>query len=219
MLLMLRPRKTSVLISMLTANLSSFVFDFIARQKIGGTHLTYLYLKQLPVLPPGVYEQACPWAGSTPDKASRSSVVDYAAWLLPRVLELTYTAWDLQPFARDCGYDGPPFRWDPERRFLLRCELDAAFFHLYGISRDDAAYILDTFPIVRRKDEERFGEYRTQRVILEIYDALAESARTGQPYRTRLDPPPADPRLAHGTTLGIRSPERSVPPDVISEKA
>jgi len=137
---------------------------------------------------------------------------NHAAWLLPRVLELTYTAWDLQPFARDCGYDGPPFRWDPERRFLLRCELDAAFFHLYGISRDDAAYILDTFPIVRRKDEERIGEYRMKRVILEIYDALAESARTGQPYRTRLDPPPADPRLAHGTTLGIRSPERSVPP-------
>jgi hypothetical protein len=120
------------------------------------------------------------------------------------VLELTYTAWDLQPFARDCGYDGPPFRWDPERRFLLRCELDAAFFHLYGISRDDAAYILDTFPIVRRKDEERFGEYRTQRVILEIYDALAESARTGQPYRTRLDPPPADPRLAHSLREGSK---------------
>jgi hypothetical protein len=201
---MLPTPKNIVLISMLTANLSSFVFDFIARQKIGGTHLTYLYLKQLPVLPPEVYEQACPWAGSTPDKASRSSVVDYAAWLLPRVLELTYTAWDLQPFARDCGYDGPPFRWDPERRFLLRCELDAAFFHLYGISRDDAAYILDTFPIVRRKDEERFGEYRTQRVILEIYDALAESARTGQPYRTRLDPPPADPRLAHSLREGSK---------------
>ena len=111
--------------------------------------------------------------------------------------ELTYTAWDLQPFARDCGYDGPPFRWYVERRFLLRCELDAAYFHLYGIERDDVDYIMETFPIVKRKDEAAHGEYRTKRVILEIYDELAEAMRTGVPYRTRLDPPPADPRVAH----------------------
>ncbi len=67
-------------------------------------------------------------------------------------MELTYTAWDLQPFAHDCGYYGPPFRWDEERRFLLRCELDAAYFHLYGIDRDDVDYIMDTFPIVQRKN-------------------------------------------------------------------
>jgi hypothetical protein len=60
------------------------------------------------------------------------------------------------------------------------------------------AYIMDTFPIVRRRDEEKYdGDYRTKRVILEIYDALVESIRTGQPYQTRLDPPPADPRVAH----------------------
>ena len=118
-------------------------------------------------------------------------------WLLPRVLELTYTAWDLEPFAQDVGYDGPPFRWDPERRALLRAELDAAFFHLYGLSRDDTDYILDTFPIVRKNDEKKYGEYRTKRLILEIYDAMAEAARTGVPYPTRLDPPPADPRVAH----------------------
>lgn len=117
--------------------------------------------------------------------------------IVPRVLELTYTAWDLEGFARDCGYDGPPFRWDEERRFMLRCELDAAFFHLYGISQDDAAYIMDTFPIVRRKDEDKHGHYRTKDTILEIYAALAEAQRTGQPYQTRLNPPPADPRVAH----------------------
>lgn len=125
-----------------------------------------------------------------------------AAWLLPRVLELTYTAWDLQPFAQDCGYDGPPFRWDEERRFLIRCELDAAYFHLYGIERDDVDYILETFPIVKRKDEQKCGEYRTKRVILEIYDAMAEAMRTGEPYRTRLDPPPADPGVAHAPLTG-----------------
>jgi hypothetical protein len=104
----------------------------------------------------------------------------------------------LEPFARDCGYAGPPFRWDEARRFLLRAELDAAFFHLYGITALDAAYILDTFPIVRRKDEQKYnGEYKTKTVILEIYEAMAEANRTGQPYQTRLNPPPADPRVAH----------------------
>ncbi len=103
----------------------------------------------------------------------------------------------MQPFARDLGYDGPPFRWDPERRFLLRCELDAAYFHLYGIARDDVDYIMDTFPIVRRKDEAAHGEYRTKRVILEIYDELAKAIATGNPYQTRLNPSPADPRAAH----------------------
>jgi hypothetical protein len=56
---------------------------------------------------------------------------------------------------------------------------------------------MDTFPIVKRKDEEQFEEYRTKRVILEIYDEMAEAMRTGKPYQTRLDPPPADPRVAH----------------------
>lgn len=159
-------------------NLDSFVLDYVARQKLGGTSLTYFVLKQLPVLPPTAQHE-------DPD------------WLVARVVELTYTVWDLEPFARDLGYDGPPFRWDPDRRFLLRCELDAAFFHLYGLERDDVAYVMDTFPIVRRRDEQAHGEYRTKRVILEIYDELAEAIATGRPYQTRLDPPPADPRVAH----------------------
>jgi hypothetical protein len=75
------------------------------------------------------------------------------AFIVPRVLELTYTAWDLQPFAQDVGYDGPPFIWNEDRRFLMRCELDALYFHLYGIVRDDVDYIMEPFPIVKRKDE------------------------------------------------------------------
>jgi len=127
-----------------------------------------------------------------------------ARWLLPRVLELTYTAWDMQPFAKDCGYDGPPFAWDEERRFRLRCELDAAYFHLYGIGRDDVDYILETFPIVKRKDKQAHGPYRTECVILDIYDAMQQAMETGTPYRTRLDPPPA-----HGGT----------PPEITLEAA
>lgn len=176
-----------VLVAALYANLCSFILDYAARQKVGGTHLTYGYLKQLPVLPPSTYEQATPWSDKTLLRD----------WILPRVLELTYTAWDLEAFGKDVGYDGPPFRWDAGRRFLLRAELDAAFFHLYGISREDADYILDTFPIVRKNDEKAHGEYRTKRVILEVYDAMAEAVRTGKTYVTRLAPGPADPSVAH----------------------
>jgi hypothetical protein len=148
---------------------SSFVFDYITRQNVGGTSMTFFIVKQLPVPLPTTFRQPCAWMPN----------LSLAAWLLPRVLELTYTAWDLAPFARDCGYDGPPFRWDVERRFLLRAELDAAYFHLYGIAREDVAYILDTFPIVKRKELARYGEYRSQRVILEFYDGMAGG---GEPH-------------------------------------
>ncbi|OAI40246.1 hypothetical protein AYO38_06150 [bacterium SCGC AG-212-C10] len=171
----------------LMANLTATVFDYASRQKIGGTHLTYGYLNQLPVLAPEAYVATTPWTGDE----------KLADWIVPRVLELTFTAWDLAPFAHDIGYDGPPFRWNTERRFQLRCELDAAYFHLYGLPRDDVDYVMDTFPIVRRKDESAHGEYRTKRAILETYDAMARAIAGGPPYVSPLDPPPGDPRAAH----------------------
>ena len=94
------------------------------------------------------------------------------------------------PLARDLGDDGPPFRWDEERRFLMRAELDAAFFHLYGIDRDDVDYIMETFPIVKRKDIATHGTYRTKDKILEIYDAMTKAKSTGNDYQTVLIPPP-----------------------------
>jgi len=156
----------------LCANLSAFCYDYSARQKVGGITLNFYIYKQLPVLSPPAYEHATAWSVNEP--------LQY--WIAPRVLELAYTAWDMQPFARDLGYDGPPFAWDAERRFQLRCELDAAFFHLYGIERDDVEYIMETFPIVKRKDEATWGEYRTKRVILEMYDAMRRAMMTGVPY-------------------------------------
>lgn len=171
---------------MLTACLGAFAFDYVTRFKMGNVNLNFFIVKQLAVLVPDQLTGDCAW--------SRSSV---AEWLRLRVLELTYTAWDLEGFAADLGYHGPPFRWDPTRRELLRAELDAAFFHLYGIERDDVDYIMDTFPIVRRKDEAAHGEYRTKRLILERYDALAEAAANSTEYQTVLNPPPADPSCAH----------------------
>jgi len=198
------------------ASVNSMVFDYFARQKVIGMHLGAGVFEQLPVLLPESYEQTSVFV---------TDAQKIKIWLLPRVLELTYTAWDLKPFARDCGWSGLPFRWEEERRFLLRCELDAAFFHLYfpadvngdwrqaeGETAEDLArlktsfptprhavdYIMDTFPIVKRKDEEKYNsDYRTKRVILEIYDAMAEAIRTGKPYVTHLNPPPADPRCCH----------------------
>lgn len=181
------PSVQPTLVGNLYANLISICFDYAARQKVGGTHLKYHTFKQLPVLSPDSYLGQTPWAAS----------VVLRDWILSRVLELTYTAWDLESFARDVGYDGPPFRWDAGRRFLLRAELDAAFFHLYGIARNDVDYVMETFLVVKRNDEKAHGEYRTKRVILEIYDAMSDAARSGQAYPSRLDPPPSDPRIAH----------------------
>ncbi|MCF8111810.1 MAG: N-6 DNA methylase [Desulfobacteraceae bacterium] len=186
--LMIFEEKESM-VSLLQTNLSTFVFDYTARNKIGGTHLTYNLLKQLPVLSAEEYNKHCLWTGM--------SGFLIKEFLRPRILELLYTNWELESFARDCGYNGPPFKWDPERRFLIRCEIDAAYFHLYSISRHDVEYIMDTFPIVRRKDENTYEEYRTKRVILEIYDHMAEAMETGKPYETRLDPPPGDQHNQH----------------------
>lgn len=168
--------------------LNSIAFDYLARQKVAGLSLNYFTMRQLPVLLPSEFKKSCLW------DAHCGTLSD---WILPRILELTYTAWDVQPFAKDCGYNGAPFKWDEERRFLLRCELDAAYFHLYGIERDDVDYIMDTFPIVKRKDEAKYGEYRTKRVILEMYDEMKDAMDSGKAYRSWLNPPPADERVAH----------------------
>jgi hypothetical protein len=154
----------------LLANVCSLPFDFVTRQKLGGVNLLYFIVRQLPVLGPTSYKAPTPWEPAT-------TIGD---WIRPRVLELVYTSWDLESFARDLDHDGPPFHWDADRRFQLRCELDAAFFILYGIEPDDADYIMDTFPIVRQNDEKDFGTYRTKieilRLLREMRSALGQSS-------------------------------------------
>lgn len=167
-------------IATLSACMSSFALDFTARFKVGGTHLNFFITHQLPVPGP---KQLAP----------------HIDFILPRTLELTYTANDMTPFARDVGDEGAPFYWDDDRRTAIRAELNALFFHLYGINREDASYILDTFPIVKRKDEEKFGEYRTKRLVLAEYDRMAAAGLTLETplaegesgtYRSTLTPPP-----------------------------
>ena len=153
-------------VAALLANFGALVLDFCARVKVGGTHLTYGYLKQFPVLPPEHYSD---------------SDLDF---IVPRVLELTYTADNLKPWAQDLGFDGEPFTFDPTRRAILRAELDAYYARLYGLSRDELRYILDpadvmgedypseTFRVLKNKETREFGEYRTQRLVLEAWDKL-----------------------------------------------
>ena len=97
---------------------------------------------------------------------------DFGKFFLARLfgLELTYTAHDLQPWAADLGYDGQPFPWNPDRRAVLRAELDAYYAKLYGLTRDEFAYILDTFPVLRRKEIAAFGEYQSKRKALEEFE-------------------------------------------------
>ena len=142
------------------ACLNSFAYDYVARQKVHGQHLNWYIVEQLPVIASADYDRA--FGTNTARDLVRH-----------HVLRLTYTAHDMAPFARDLGYDGPPFIWNEEERRHLRARLDALYFHLYGLSRDDAAYILDTFPIVRRHDKAAFGHYRTKDMVLAYYNALA----------------------------------------------
>jgi hypothetical protein len=154
------------------ANLSALVLDFVGRHKVGGVHLNFFIAKQLPVLSPKSYNDAD------------------LSFIAPRVLELTYTAHDLKPWAEALGYEGPPFPFDPDRRAQLRAELDAYYARLYGLTREDLCYILDpasvmgedypseTFRVLKQSEERELGEYRTQRLVLEAWDALERGELT-----------------------------------------
>ena len=167
---------TSNLSATIYANLTSLVLDYCARQKLGGTSLTYHYFKQFPILPPTRY---------TPTDLT---------YIVPRVLELTHTAHNMQAWADDLADYDPrppaqrtlPFVWHPERRAVLRAELDAYYARLYGLSRDELRYILDpadvmgtdypseTFRGLKKNEEKAFGEYRTRRLVLAAWDAMGD---------------------------------------------
>ncbi len=144
----------------LLANLNAICLDFVLRQKVQGANLNLYILEQLPVISPDDYNR--PFG----DRTAADLVRDH-------VLRLTYTSHDMAPFARDLNHHGPPFPWNEEDRRHLRARLDALYFHLYGLTRDDAAYILSTFPIIHRHDEAQFGHYRTKALILAYMNALS----------------------------------------------
>lgn len=156
--------------SLLTACLNSLVVDFCAQQKVGGTHIRKFTLHQFPILPPSAYSEAD------------------LAFIVSRVLMLTYTSHAMGPFARDLGHEGPPFAWDEARRAQLRAELDAWYALAYGLTRDELRYVLDpkdvmgedfpseTFRVLQNNEIRQYGEYRTRRLVLAAYDALVAAA-------------------------------------------
>jgi hypothetical protein len=149
------------------ASLCSMVFDYIARQKMAGLNFSFYLLEQIATLPPSKFDPAD------------------SAYVVPRMLELTFTSHAMRPWAEDLGYSGLPFPWDEDRRAQLRAELDAFFARKYGLTRDELRYVLDpadvkgadypseTFRVLKNREEQQFGEYRTQRLVLEAFDRLA----------------------------------------------
>jgi len=160
-------------LALLVANLNSAIYDFTARQKIQGQHLNWFIVEQLPTVPPANYTRSF-------GPKSASKIVREA------VLELSYTAHDLAPFARDMGHVDakgdvlPPFVWDNARRLTLRAKLDALYFILYGVfdpnnaaqSREDIRYIYSTFPIVAQQERDKWGSYKSEVLCLAWINAL-----------------------------------------------
>ncbi|MFB7288106.1 Eco57I restriction-modification methylase domain-containing protein [Actinacidiphila glaucinigra] len=174
--------------ALMYTNTVSLALDYVLRQKLGGTNLNFFQFEQLPVIPP-------------------NQLGVHLTFIRPRALELTYTAADMASFAQDLGDTDSPFRWDDNRRAVIRAELDALFFHLYGIARDDVDYILETFPIVKRKDEAKYGSYRTKELILDLYDRMAGAGVSletplvdGENFTSALTPSPG-----HGPRHPARS--------------
>ncbi len=149
----------------LLADFNSHAYDFVARQKVGGVHLNFFIVEQAPTLPPDRYSERCPW-----DKRQTLE-----KWISQRVLKLSCTAEDLRPLGEAAGLDPPVHKWNPRERAELIDELDAAFFHLYGVDREDIAYILTTFSGEKESDEG--GMFGSANGILDAYDRLAASAR------------------------------------------
>ncbi|MEO3890908.1 DNA methyltransferase [Nonomuraea sp. B5E05] len=176
------PHVPPTLTAALIAAQSSLIFDFVSRQKVGGIHMALMTWKQLPV--------------PTPDMLQL-----HTAFLVPRVLELVYTAHDMVSLACDLGDLGAPFRWSDDRRAQIRAELDAYFFHLYGIAHDDVEYVLETFQSetggLKNNEIAKYGTYRTKDLVLAEYDRMATAGLSldtplidGEKYASTLTPPP-----------------------------
>jgi len=154
------------------ANWNSLIYDFVARQKVGANHLQHYHVEQLPTLPPDTYDKPCPWERGT----------TLEAWISQRVLKLTCTAEDMLPLADACHFTGGSFqaeyggrlnKWDESERAELMAELDAAFFHLYGIERDDVEYILSTFKGIHDEQPLFLGGASTAQRIVQHYAAMS----------------------------------------------
>ena len=156
----------AVVSALVLANMNSMPLDWAARLSVGGVNLSFFIVKQLPVLPPEAFLEESPEGNP------------WAILIIPRVLELSYTSYELAGFAADLGYEGQPFVWNDERRHCLKNELDAIFACMYGLDQSELEWILDapapsaSFPGLKSREEKQFGEYRTKRYVLEAFRQL-----------------------------------------------
>ena len=156
----------------LLANLNSFALDYVARAKIGNVNLNFFLVEQFPMFAPDAYAKPCPW--------DRRTTLE--AWISQRVLKLTCTAEDMLPLAEACDFTGGSFqaeyggrlnKWDEVERAELMAELDAAFFHLYGIARDDVEYILSTFKGIHARESLFAGGLSVAQRIVQKYAEMS----------------------------------------------
>jgi len=187
--LLMEPKRSPREVAALLGYLNSLTCDYVARQKVGGTAFKYFTMKQVAVPPPERYSET------------------HLTFIVPRVLELTYTSHDLAPWAIDLGYTNTPFTWNPERRARIRAELDAYYARLCGLDRDELSYILDpadvmggdypseSFRVLKNNEIRQYGEYRTRRLVLEAWDVL-ENQKAAVPFPRAIPPAvlPSSPR-------------------------
>lgn len=162
--------------SIFLASASSLVSDFLARQKVGGSNLSFYFVEQFPVLPPSAF-----------------SAYDLD-FIRPRVLELTYTSHAMKAWAEDLGHSGRPFAWNEDRRAQLRAELDVFFARKYGLTEEELRYILDpakvkgadypseTFRVLKEKEIRLYDHYRTERLALEAWKRMEAERPSEAPF-------------------------------------
>lgn len=155
-LIIILTRKSASEICCLLANLNSIILGYIIKQKLSGWNLNFYIIEQLPVFPPNKYNNLL------------------KKKIKKRVLELVYTSNSLKNFAHDCGYKREPYGWNIVRRLKIQSELDAIFALLYKINKQDLEYILDFFNVMKSREIEKYGEYKTKKLVLEAYDRFTK---------------------------------------------
>ncbi|NHN41823.1 N-6 DNA methylase [Halorubellus sp. JP-L1] len=150
---------------LLVAAFNSYTQDFVARQKVGGTHMSHFITRQLPIPDPGRF-QALHYQGEP--------VADHIQEL---AIQLTYHAEDLREFAKEAGYDRDPYSYTQPNgrpRKEVRYELEALMAHVYGIEADDFERLFSTFEQIKTEDINEHGHYRTRDEIKQRFEDMKD---------------------------------------------
>jgi len=198
---------------------ATFVVDFLIRPFVD-KHIKGYTLSRVP------------W----PDFSAFSSSVMSSRQVAARVIELAACQHPMDKFVSEFGWPGVRYRSDEERRWFIMRELDAAFFHQFlpiaadgrwdsehdsaelrsvaSTPREAVALVMDSFPIVARKDEQAYGNFRTRQTILQIFDEMTRCRTEGREYVSPLDPPPGPPLDEDGNPSPLEDVLTDPPPHI-----